>query len=383
MVEEHKTSISQNNLKSVITYLSENKTRRKSKTIDSALNGLLGEGFHGKTYRLGKHLRGNTLQKHIHDKDIIKIKLYTSDYTEEIFLTDNKDINDFIEFILNHNETIAKEFKSTFWTTGSTKRQDFEDEISINRRVIKYYGTKATKFLTVTPITGFRNYKVIGCYINFKKKDTLYIAFGSECDNKYKMNINKLVIDILESLVILQEANYQHNDIKLDNIVRCNGRYKLIDWGQASSIEEFKFGDMICTSPIKWYINGMTAYISKYLMDYRTAMVNSPYEKSSIFREKNAQIISEFNITISNNPDIHVLHNKYKRNLDVFMLGMTLLHAVFRYNLNYEKYRYLIDRMTSLIHPWSSAKEALHYTKNYFNKNTQSIRSLTRKNTKN
>ena len=74
-----------------------------------------------------------------------------------------------------------------------------------------------------------------------------------------------------------------------------------------------------------------------------------------------------------------MLHSKYKRNLDVFMLGMTLLHAVFKFDLNYEKYRELIDRMTSLKHPWSSAKEALHYTKQYLKKLRNTRLTVSRK----
>ena len=367
-------------IKNTLAFLSRNKTRHSKKNLNVALNGLLGEGFHGKAYRLNTHLKGETFISQVENKEITKIKLYTNDLTEDIYLTEPGIIKEFIDFIGSRRGLIAKVFKSVFLVTGLTKQQDLEDELDINRRIIKYYGASATKFLTVAPVKGFKHHKVVGCYIEFLKGDTLYVALGSACDNKFSMNIHSLAKDILESLVILQEAGYQHNDIKLDNIVRCKGRYKLIDWGQASSIEEFKFGDMICTNPLKWHIKGFPSYISKYLMDYRTSMVNSPYEKSDIFQQKNKQIIEEFNEIIRNNPDAHMLHTKYKRNLDVFMLGMTLLHAVFKYDLNYEKYRELIDRMTSLKHPWSSAKTALHYTKQYLKKVSQSRLTVTRKN---
>lgn len=366
-------------VKNTLAILSRNSTRHSKKNLNVALNGLLGEGFHGKAYRLNTDLKGETFISLVENKEIQKIKLYTSDLTEDIYLTEPEDIKDFIDFIGSRKGIIAKVFKSVFLLTGLTKQQDLENELDINRRIVKYYGSAATKFLTVAPIQGFRAHKVVGCYIEFLKGDTLYVALGSACDNKFSMNLHSLAKDVLESLVILQEAGYQHNDIKLDNIVRCKGRYKLIDWGQASSIEEFKFGDMITTNPLKWYIKGFPSYVSKHLMSYRTSMVNSPYEKSDIFRQKNIQIIEEFNEIINNNPDIHMLHKKYKRNLDVFMLGMTLLHAVFKYDLNYMKYRELIDRMTSLKHPWSSAKEALRYTKQYLKKISRSRLTVRRK----
>lgn len=346
---------------------------RKSSSKDSinksrtALDGLLGEGFHGKIYRLDPHLKGQTLRSLYTNKRILKIKLYTDDHTEEAFLTRENDISDFLAFLDTRKGLIAKVFKSTFLMTGVTKQQELENELFINKKIRKYYGSAASHFLTIAPIKGFRNYKIIGCYIEIGD-GTLYIAFGSECDNNYKMNIYKMAVDILESLVFLQEAGYQHNDIKLDNIVRCDGKYKLIDWGQASSIEEFKFGDMISTNPLKWYINGLPAYFSQYFMDYRVSMVNSRYEKSSIFQEKNKQIIEEFKSIVSSKPDRYELNKKYKRNFDIFMLGMTMLHAVYKFNLKYERYQELIDHMTSLTHPWTSAKEALTYTKKYLDR---------------
>jgi serine/threonine protein kinase len=366
-------------VRNTLAILSKNRTRNSKENLNTALNGLLGEGFHGKAYRLNTHLKGETFLSLLENKEIKKIKLYTSDYSEDVYLTEHTDIKEFLDFIGSRRGLIAKVFKSVFLLTGVSTQQDLEDELDINRRIIKYYGNKADKYLTVAPVQGFRSFKVLGCYFEFLKGGTLYAALGSACDNKFPMNIHSLAIDILESLVILQEAGYQHNDIKLDNIVRCKGQYKLIDWGQASSIEEFKFGDMICTNPLKWYIKGFPSYVSKYLMDYRTSMINSPYQKSDIFQQKNKQIITDFNTIIGNNPDLNMLHSKYKRNLDVFMLGMTLLHAVFKFELNYEKYRELIDRMTSLKHPWSSAKEALHYTKQYLKKLRNTSLTVSRK----
>ena len=49
--------------------------------------------------------------------------------------------------------------------------------------------------------------------------------------------------------------------------------------------------------------------------------------------------------------------------MDVFMLGMTLLHAVHSYNLDYKKYKPIIDKFTSLIDPPKSAEDALEFLK--------------------
>ena len=45
-----------------------------------------------------------------------------------------------------------------------------------------------------------------------------------------------------------------HNDIKLDNIVYCDGKYKLIDWGASNELSVHKRGSLLGTNPIRLYI---------------------------------------------------------------------------------------------------------------------------------
>jgi hypothetical protein len=108
----------------------------RSKNTNLSVNALLGEGFHGKTYRLGATVKGNSLSKILEHKHILKIKLYTSDSLEEVYLTEKEDIDEFVNFILSRKGAIAKVFKSIFLATGVTKQQDLEDELNVNRKII-------------------------------------------------------------------------------------------------------------------------------------------------------------------------------------------------------------------------------------------------------
>ena len=174
------------------------------------------------------------------------------------------------------------------------------------------------------------------------------------------MDLDKFIPDILESIEILQISSYRHNDIKLDNIVKCQERYKLIDWDQCGKITDLdKIGTLIATSPIRWYINGYNPYISKSIMTLKTTMRNYGFSGSRIYKEVSSTIFKEFDEIVKTNPDKSDLALKYAYSFDIFMLGMTILYSVYKYKLPYEKYKDTILKFTSLRDPVKNAIEAL------------------------
>ena len=328
--------------------------------------GLLGEGFHGKTYRVGYNSKkSDSLYNYIDKENIIKIKLYTLNPKNDTFLTEEKDIAEFLKYLHKKKDTIAKIFKNTYFYTGKTVDEDLKEELDANLKVIHYYGKDAKKYLTISPVTGFRNLKIIGANIEIKEHDDIYITFSTECDNKYGMDADKFIVEILESVAVLQKAGYQHNDIKLDNIVLCENRYKLIDWGQAGFLNEIKFGDMICSNPIKWYLKGAPKFVAKPLMKVRASLINSGYKNSELFNEIYTSVNNEFEVVTSTIQDKETLFKVYKDTFDVFMVGMTLVHAIHRFKLDEQKYVPLAKKLISLINPIHDATEALRMTKKY------------------
>lgn len=331
----------------------------------------LGEGFHGKAYNMGCKKTGPTICSLLEDEFITKVKIYPTDSTEEHFLTKPGEIQEFLHFIHFSKEKIGKIFKNRVWLTGSSVLQDFEEEINTNIKILNHYGSHSAKFLTILPDRGFHRMPILGAYFEIYGKPTVYIIFGTKCDNKYPMNFDQFIIDILTSLVVLNKANYQHNDIKLDNIVLCEDRYKLIDWGQACAIDEAEIGDMIATSPIKWYCMGGPGIFSRLIMKYRATMVDSEYGNSPIFKEVYHRICDEFIYIADKNWMTFKLFEKYKNSFDVFMLGMTGLHAIFKFKLDFDKYKPLINAFTSLNKPLNPV-EALKFAHKFLKDLTRS-----------
>ena len=176
--------------------------------------------------------------------------------------------------------------------------------------------------------------------------------------------LDNFIIDILESIIILQTLSYRHNDIKLDNIVKCEDRYKLIDWDQCAKITDLdKLGSLISTSPVRWYIKGYNPIISKTIMSVKTSMRNYGFSASKIYKEVASNINKEFDQVVKGNSDKDNLSTTYAYSFDVFMLGMTILHSVYKYKLDFNKYRSIILKFTSLNEPVKNAIEALQFAK--------------------
>ena len=80
--------------------------------------------------------------------------------------------------------------------------------------------------------------------------------------------------------------------------------------------------------------------------------------KSPHFQENVARINRELYEVLRTTTDRATLFERYKESFDVFMTGMTALHSVILLNLDYAKYKDVIERLTSLRNPLN-AKEAL------------------------
>jgi hypothetical protein len=133
----------------------------------------------------------------------------------------------FQEYINESTGKIAKVLKPT-----KDIESKFENELAENRRVIKIFNDQAEKYLIISALPPFQGKDVIGCIVYLYVGEPIYVCFSTKCENNFTPDLDKLIADILESIEILQIISYKHNDIKLDNIVKCGDTYKLIDWEQ-------------------------------------------------------------------------------------------------------------------------------------------------------
>jgi serine/threonine protein kinase len=277
---------------------------------------------------------------------------------KEHLLVDSHDIHEFLHYLKTQKDLLVKTYKTNFLLTGSRRQDNFNVELAENKRILSVYGSKAKAYLTLYPITGFRSYTLLGASLHLHEANDFYMIFGHRCQNKFSIEPNHMLRDLLKSLEILQKARYLHNDIKLENIVLCDNTYKFIDWGQAGSFNQLHMGDMIGTSPVKWHLMGFSELYTDHIMALRTQMVNSDFRFSQLFDEVQQQIHNEYQEIVASSPSFKSLVRTYTDTFDVFMLGMVLLRAIHKYGLDTIKWLPLVKALVSLKKPLN-AKEAL------------------------
>lgn len=321
----------------------------------------LGEGAQGKAYNAGCGTKGESLCTLLTESAITEITLYTEKGPVSINTAD--EIREFVHYTQSMHGVIAKLFKYK-GKTSKVAHDKLLEEIDSNKRIATLYGKDAERYTTVAPIR-YKEHSLYGSYLKLSRNPDIYTVFGSKCNNKFTMNVKRLLLDILGSLVILNDKGYYHNDIKLDNLVQCDEMYKLIDWGASVPMryEEKVHGSLLTTSPMRWYTFGYNQFISTSIIGTKTYYGKSAIYKSPIFQSTVARINKEFYEVMKTTTDRETLFRRYKDSYDVFMLGLTALHAVILYTLDYEPYRETIERMTSLQTPLN-AKEALRIASN-------------------
>jgi hypothetical protein len=243
-----------------------------SKTLKGG--SVLGEGSHGKVYNVSSQYEDdlktiyNKLKKNI--SNIQNIKLHTKSDKSEIIIEEKDDIEKFINYLKNRKRIIGKYFKPKYFVNVS---EIFETELESTRNVIKYYKNDLKKYTTIEPLT-YKSIEFYGITVNYSNSK-MYILFQRKCESykpTHKTKILKMTQDILESISILQKNHKTHNDLKMNNMVYCNGTYKLIDWGNVlnTTFDKYIEGSGMTSSPIKFYIFGYSQYISKQFMYYTT-----------------------------------------------------------------------------------------------------------------
>jgi serine/threonine protein kinase len=327
------------------------KTRRRRKALRAG--NKLGEGIVGIVYETGCSVEGESFCKLLNKITFDKVELYGLNGQIKVVSSDV-----FKSALENNDTSVSKIIKNT-GTFISTTKETFLNEVRENRDIALKFGKRSSKeYLTTTGID-VDGFATIGAIIG--STTPVYVVFNELCNPDYPMNIKHFVNDILLSMT---KNPKNHNDIKLDNIVMCPKRYKLIDWGKAADKDQIIIGNSAGTSPIRNYIRGFPAIVSVNLFARK---INARIRNSLAFREVYNRVISETKAELATSPTRKQLMNKYRDTFDVFMFGMTVLYAVIKYELDYSKYAELIRALTSLENPLN-ADEALAFSKKFLKK---------------
>ena len=221
-------------------------------------SGFLGKGATARAYKLGSDVTKDKFDDGIEEVD--KIILYCGNQAPVVIKTPDE-ITEIRNFINNQGGFIAK----VFYDSKRTATESFYSEVKKTELVNGLYETKANidNYLTTIPLK-YKTHDIIGVRYYKGDKVLLNVLFNKICNNNFykdKIDIIQFCKDILESLIILNGKGYRHNDIKIDNIVICDGKFKLIDWGLCSKLDDYygdgRGGHFASTNPIKQRLGGL------------------------------------------------------------------------------------------------------------------------------
>ena len=328
---------------------------RQTRKFTQRGGDFLGEGAHGKVYNTGC-IAGESLCTMLSESKsaVEKITIYTENRQVVLSTEETEEFKKFLETV---KDSIVKVFKP-----ARTIEAKLTEEIRLNRIIADKYGKDASFFTTIAPLlfeTERKSYKMFGAKIELKTK-TYYVVFGAKCTSKFTLDMKRFLIDIAASLVVLHGKHYTHNDIKLDNIVKCGDIYKLIDWGAATPMEfkKINHGSLLTTSPMRWYLLGYNPILSTNIIGTKTYFVRRHIYDSPHFQDTVKRINEEFYEIMSRGHTKEELFDMYKDTMDIFMLGITALHLVIENKLNWSAYKSTIEELVSFVRPLD-AKKAL------------------------
>jgi serine/threonine protein kinase len=318
---------------------------------------LLGRGVHGTVYNAGKTRKRPTLYSMLKKKDIESIRLTTAHGDINV---DN--IVEFIEKIGTLEHKIAKIMNEPAFYKGYSIEEDYRNEIALNHKIVQGFGKKAY-MLASKPIDSLYKEPVYGVIIKYINGMD-YIIFGHKCEPIKTLHVKKFLIDCLEELAVLHDMGYIHSDIKHDNMIYCKQRYTIIDFGIAiPKTKKSLGGSQFFVNPIRLYTDNFPRiFIKPFIMQKVKARLDPAYKRIlEPYIDKSLTELDELRAKYDKN----TLNNKYKFNYDIFQLGRTLQYLLYKFRMKNPKYTMYVDRLTSLLNPFYTAKEALEWVRKH------------------
>ena len=267
----------------------------------------------------------------------------------------NDSFDEILELLEDKTNYIVKKFKRGNIISGNAKF-NFNNEMKSIKTLFKIYGDEISNYTAIKPIFNYNNIDIYA--ISYSNH---FYIFQEKC---YKTidkiqftqdEFNKMINDIYESLLILQKNNFLHNDIKDDNIIYCDNKYKIIDWELGYSVNsKFKSffkgsgGNFLFNHPYKFYNLGIPLFIYNFFnyifkrIDYKA---NSWIYKLKSYKILNNKIKDSFDYLVENKTgNLYKYYDMYSFALLIIYLAeknkcdvpSKLINELFKpFNINY------------------------------------------------
>lgn len=244
---------------------------------------IYGEGYKG-IVRDVAYIKGDkkTLYNALNKIDKNKVKIYgIKDNKIHIYSIERVKL---LKIIEKKEDFITKEFKNNLWFLGYVKKTFFDNELNGIIKLMKIFKNDIQKFTSIVPL-----FKYNGCGIYGLTYGDNYYVFSKKCgktiDNiKFTTELyKKFITDIYYTLKLFKENDYLHNDLKPDNIILCNNKFKIIDWELSKKViynrasYTVNFGNPLFNHPLKIYIKGLPYVVYKQYFNEYMENENSDY----------------------------------------------------------------------------------------------------------
>jgi serine/threonine protein kinase len=288
--------------------------------------------------------------------EIESLKLYWS-VSKHMTVSSGEEIQTVIDIISSRRTIVVKTFK------GANAGDGFKDEIRGFLKVSSIL--KGKKYHTISPGFTKDGKEIYGVVISRVSGAPSYHTFTEGCSTPVdemkfasQEQFDKFVKDIGEALAAMHAQNYYHNDIKPDNMIYCPAadRFKLIDWELSGKFKSepptfYKCGTSLYNHPLKFYLGGLPAVVSKQLMTF-TVMRMDKHKwlkemKSYRHIRRLAGVSLDWIIETEEGAGVNMLHHKYAPFFDNWAFALCIIFLAEKHNMRVPE-----EELRSLMEPF-------------------------------